>query len=114
MDDFMKEAVGGAKSECKSTNNSFAILFKGVYDPNAKPLTPLKTLANGIANYKTLDLGGYVCSQEIMEKDDRVYIKFTYKGKEYESACDGIVKYINQSKFSLRRSRFMPPANTIL
>lgn len=99
MLDYMQGGVGDAKSECKSCKKKFAIIFHGDYDPNARPLPPLTTLANVLSNYETPDLGGYKCSQEIKETDGRISIKLVYSGKDYKSACDGILNYLNQSKF---------------
>lgn len=100
MTDYMAGGVGDAKSECVTSSKQFAIAFHGEYDPNAKPLPPLKTFVNVISNYGELvDLGGYTCSREIMENDGRIYIKLVHSGKEYKSACDGILNYLNQSKF---------------
>lgn len=97
MYDYMKAAVGDATSECKVTGTDLALVFNGEYDPNKKPLPPLTTLANVLSFYEKPDLGGYECTKDISKKDGRIYIKITYAGKNYRSACDGILKYLNQS-----------------
>ncbi len=98
MKDYMKSAVGDATSECVVQGSKFAIVFTGEYNPDAKPMPPLKSLSNVLLNYHEPDIGGYKCISEIVEKDDRIYMEITYRGKQYKSACAGVLSYLNQSK----------------
>ncbi|KAG4066002.1 hypothetical protein HA402_001249 [Bradysia odoriphaga] len=48
----------------------------------------MTTVASVLSHYDEPDLGGYECTRKISEMDGRIYIKITYSGKMYRTACD--------------------------